>query len=128
MNISIMSQNMQELKKEHSGILSRLQEHSFKLNASNTFTAAKPWILKSDSDTYPLIQFHDSNAKFGTFSPLLSSIRIEGDNMLDVKKFYEELNVTLMTTLSSMFCLPEYKDLTSIFDIAPHLIPPDIHT
>ena len=26
-NISIMSQNMQELKKEHSGILSRLQEH-----------------------------------------------------------------------------------------------------
>ena len=40
-DISIMSHNMQELKKEHSGILSRFQEHSFKLNAINTFTSTK---------------------------------------------------------------------------------------
>jgi hypothetical protein len=101
---------MQELKKEHSGILSRLQEHSFKLNASNTFTSTKPWMLKSDSETYPLLKIYDTNTKFGTFSPLLSPIRLEGDKILDIKKFYEEINVTLMTTLSSMLCLPEYKD------------------
>ena len=47
--------------------------------------------------------------------------------MLDIKKFYDEINVTLMTTLSYMLCLPEYKDLTSIFDIEAHLIPPTVH-
>ena len=127
-NISIMSQNMQEMKKEHSGILSRLQEHSFKLNASNTFTATKPWMLKSDSDTYPILKIFDVNTKFGTFAPLLFPIKLEGDKMMDIKKFYEEINVTLMTTLSSMVCLPEYKELTSAFDIATHLVPPEIHT
>ena len=55
--ISIVSQNMQEMKKEPSGILSRLQEHSFRLNASNTFTATKLWLLTSDSHTYPLLKF-----------------------------------------------------------------------
>ena len=85
-------------------------------------------MLKSDSDTYPILKIYSVNTKFGTFSPLLSPIRLEGDKMMDIKKFYEEINVTLMTTLSSMVCLPEYKDLSSTFDIATHLIPPEIHT
>ena len=85
-------------------------------------------MLKSDSETYPLLKIYDTNTKFGTFSPLLSPIRLEGDKIPDIKKFYEEINVTLMTTLSSMFFLPEYKDLSSTFDIATHLIPPEIHT
>ena len=127
-NISVMSQNMQDLKKEHSDILSCLQEHPFKFNASDTFTATKPWVLKSDSNTYPLLKIYDSNTKFGTLSSLLSPIRLDGDKMLDIKKFYEKINVTLMTTLSSMFCLPQYKDLTSTFDIAIYPIPPEIHT
>ena len=33
-----------------------------------------------------------------------------------------------MTTLSSMFCLQEYKDITPTFDIEAHLIPPKVHT
>ena len=109
-------------------MLSRLQEHSLKLNATNSFSATTPWKLQSDSDSYPLLKIYDAHAKFGSFSPLLSNIKLEGDKMLDIKKFYEEINMTLMTTLSSMTCLPEYKELTATFDIGAHLIPPEIHT
>ena len=60
-------------------------------------------MLKSDSDTYPLLKIYDTNTKFGMFSPLLSTIKLEGVKVLDIKRFYEKINVILMTTLSSMF-------------------------
>ena len=48
--------------------------------------------------------------------------------MIDIKIFYEEINMTLMATLSSMTCLPEYKELNFTFDIGAQLIPLEIHT
>ena len=127
-NIGIISQNMSEIKKEHHGILSHLQEHALKINGSGTISSRKSWMLQSDTYTDPILKVYENTAKFALLAPLLSPIKLDGDKMMDIKKFYEEINVAMMTTLSTMIFLPDYKDLTSSFDIRSHLIPPSVHT
>ena len=83
-NIAIMSQNMSEIKKEHHGILSRLQEHSLKINASGSISSRKPWMLQSDTDTYPILKVYESTTKFSSLAPLLNPIKLDGDKMMDI--------------------------------------------
>ena len=46
---------------------------------------------------------------------------------MDIKKLYEEIHVSMMTTLFTMTFLPDYKDLTISLNIRLYLIPPSIH-
>ena len=119
---------MSEIKKEHNGILSRLQDHSLKINVSGSISSRKPWMLQSDADTYPILNIYENTVKFSSLVHLLSPIKLDGDKMMDIRKFYEEINVAMMTSLSTMTFLPGYKDLTISFDIRSHSISPSVYT
>ena len=53
-NISILNQTMNSTKQEHRSILSKLESHDLKINASNALPG-KPWMLQSDTDMYPIL-------------------------------------------------------------------------
>ena len=97
------------------------------MNASNSFPATKPWMLQSDTNKYPILLAYQNN-KFERFAPMLSQVKLGGDKIADVKRFYNNINVVMMTTLSSMHFLPEYKALTDTFDPVTHILPPTLHT
>ena len=126
-SISIMNKNVTAIKQENRCILSQLQEHALKMNASNSFPATKAWMLQSDTNKYHILLAYQ-NSKFERFAPMLSQVKVGGDKIADVKRFYNNINVVMMTTLSSMHFLPGYKALTDTFDPATHILPPTLHT
>lgn len=59
---------------------------------------------------------YQNTTKFERFTPMLSQITLEGDKIVDVKKFFNNMNVVMMTAFSLMIFFPEYTSLVATFD------------
>ena len=125
-NIYILNQTMTSTKQEHRRILSKLESHDLKINASNALPS-KPWMLLSDTDRYPILTIYQSSSKFSKFAPMIQQINLQGDKISNVRQFYENIDVTIMTSLSTMKFLPEYKDLTTYYVPEKDILPMSTH-
>ena len=47
---------------------------------------------------------------------------------MEIRKFYDLVNTTRMTSLASMKFLPDYDELSAAFDYNNHIITPPDHT
>ena len=47
---------------------------------------------------------------------------------MEIRQFYNIINTAIMTSLASMKFLPDYDDLTEMFDYNNHIIPQSDHT
>ena len=59
---------------------------------------------------------------------MLDTIILKGDNVMEIRQFYNLINTAIMTSLASMKFLPDYDDLTTTFDYESHIVPPSNHT
>ena len=84
-NMSVVSQNMLETKKEHRHVLSKIQEHNIKLSVSNDLPR-KTWILTFDTEKYPILATYQ-NTVITRFTLLLNQIGLQGDKIVDIKQF-----------------------------------------
>ena len=105
----------------------KMEEYDIKLNASGAMSC-KPWALQSDTIKYPILQAYESTSRYSRLSPILETITLTGDNVMEIRQFYDLINTTMMTSLSSIKLLPDYNDLTATFDYHDHIVPPPEHT
>ena len=78
-----------------------MEEHDIKLNASGTISR-KPWALQSDTAKFPILQTYESTSKLLRLAPMLESIVLKGDNVMQIRQFYNQINTAIMTSLAFM--------------------------
>ena len=76
---------MKHVKHENIRIISTLQEHAMKINASNKFPSNKHWMLQLDTTQYPILMAYHHTTEFERFTPILSQITLGGDKIVDIK-------------------------------------------
>ena len=59
---------------------------------------------------------------------MLETITLNGDNVMEIRQFYDIINTKMTKSLLSMKFLPDYDDLTATFDYSDNIIPPPDHT
>ena len=125
-SISVLTEHVQDKKREHKFILSKLETHDIKLNAANVLPS-KPWVLQSDFDQYPILRLYQNQMLFNQLPTLLKTISLTGDSITNVKQFYNNINMALMTSVSVMKFFSTYEYLTIQFDPKTHIVPPSNH-
>ena len=126
-NIAQLSDDVKVQIKENRYLRRKMEEHDIKLNASGTISR-KPWALQSDTAKYPILQTYESTSRYSRLAPMLDTIILKGDNVMEIRQFYNLINTAIMTSLASMKFLPDYDDLTTTFDYESHIVPPSNHT
>ena len=77
--------------------------------------------------SYPILLAYQNN-KFERFVIKISQVKLGWDKIADVKSFYNNSNVVMMTALSSVHFLSEYTALTDTFGPEFNILPPNLHT
>ena len=126
-NIVQLAENVRTQTTENKFLRKKMEEHDIKLNASGTISR-KPWALQSDTAKFPILQTYESTSKFSRLAPMLEPIVLKGDNVMQIRQFYNQINTALMTSLASMKFYPEYDDLKPGFEHYNHVVPPKDHT
>ena len=117
----------QEQQQEINQLKKMTDTHAIKLRPSS-YTPSSPWQLHSDNETYPILNSTDSKYNhFAKFRSYLEDLELQGDNLKDIKKWWNSINSKLMTTLGTNKALPQYKDLTPNYNPRETLIPPPEH-
>ena len=102
--------------------------HAIKLAPTSTIQSKSPWQLHSDIEQYPILRSTDSKYNhFAKFRTYLQDLELQGDDLRDIKKWWNSINSKLMTTLGSNIALPQYKDLNPHYSPKDTLIPPQNH-
>ena len=127
-NINDITYTVKEHSKTQRKMLSTLEDHGLKLNATGTFSATSPWALTSDAETYPILRSVGKQSHFSALPKMLDQIFLDGDDLSSIQHFYDAINAAIMTTLSSNKFLPDYADLSHGFDHILHLLPTSTHT
>ena len=101
-NITNLQQSVTTTNQEYKRLASIVETHSIKLNASNALPSNKPWMLQSDTQKYPILCAYQSNFNFAKYSQMLAQVQLQGESIIEVKQFYENIDVAIMTSLSVM--------------------------
>ena len=127
--LNSLTQVMNDQSKSHRTILSKIQEHELKLNATGSLSMTSPFQIVVDSDKYPILKSATNHhSHFSSLPKTLMTIALKGDDISAVQHFYDTVNTAFMTTLSSNTFLPDYVDLPMTFDFKNHLLPDPMHT
>ena len=59
---------------------------------------------------------------------MLDTVILKRGNMVEIRKFYNLINIAIMKSLASIKCLPDYNELKPRFDYDDHIIPRIDHT
>ena len=59
---------------------------------------------------------------------MLDTIILKGDNVMEIRQFYNLVNTEIMTSLALMNVLPDYDELKPRFYYYGHIILPTDHT
>ena len=102
-----------------------VESHALKLNATSKMGGA--WQLNSDEDKYPILKNEKYN-HWSKYNGNLKDIVLEGDNLIDLKKFWNAMNTAFTSTLNANTGLEEYEDIMESYSIKDHLVPPLGHT
>ena len=70
---------------------------------------------------------YQSTGQFTRLPNLLHSIVLKGDTIMEVKQFYNSINMAMMTSVAAMTFFPAYEMLTKGFDPKAHIVPPLTH-
>ena len=123
-----MAQKIKDQSATQRKMMSTIEDHGLKLNATGTFSSTSPWQLTSDADKYPILRSVTKQSHFSTLSKMIEPIQLEADDLASIQIFYDRINAAIMTTLSSNKFLPDYVDLPFNFDHRDHLLPEPTHT
>ena len=103
-----------------------VENHALKLNATSTMKAGA-WALHSDEDAYPILK----NEKFNHWSKYNDNVKnivLEGDNLMDLQKFWNTMDTAFTSTVNANKGLGEYETLTETYSAVKILVPPPGHT
>ena len=112
--------DLKYLKKE-------VEQHAIKINAANSFGSGEAWLLRSDEEIYPILT-KDKNNHWSKYNNNLKDIKLEGDSLQQLQKFWHTMDTALSSTLNSNKGLGEYDKLTEHYSVKETLVPPQGHT
>ena len=118
----IANDNQQDIR----NIKRTMESHSLKLNATSTMRGGA-WQLHSDEDQYPILKNEKYN-HWSKYNDNLKNIVLEGDNLMDLQKFWNAMDTAFSSTLNANKGLEEYDKLTDTYSAIDILVPPLGHT
>ena len=108
------------------GMKKVIEQHALKLNATNSYKGGA-WKLHSDEDMYPMLK-QDRNCHWSKYNANVKDIKLEGDTLIQLQKFWHANDTAITSTLSANKCLGNYEDLTEYYLAKNVLVPPTGHT
>ena len=108
------------------GLKNKVEKHSLKLNASNG-TSGGVWQLHSDTEIYPILK-QDKINHWSKYNDNLKNIKLEGDSLIELQKFWNALDTAFTSTLNTNKGLGDYDKLQSTFSAWEVLVPSMEHT
>ena len=98
-------------------MMSKIEEHELKLNATGSLSIKSPFQLVINSDQFPILKLEgNQHVHFSSLSNMIKKITLHGDDIASVQQFYDAINMAFMTTISSSRFLPQYVKLNANFD------------
>ena len=125
-SIAQLKYKQQEFGEEKRAILQTIESHNFKLNTKG-HSPRSLWQNIPDIDQYPLIKSQMINHHASSFQSSLLHIALQGDRIAQIQNCYDDINSTIMITLSTNVALPEYNAHTPGFNYNAHLLLPTLH-
>ena len=92
----------------------KVESHGLKINAANSYGNGGSWLLKSDEDVYPILK-KDKTNHWSKYNANLKDIKLEGDSLQQLQKFWHVMDTALTSTLNSNKGLGDYEDLTESY-------------
>ena len=103
-----------------------VENHALKLNATSTMKAGA-WQLHSDEDVYPILKNEKGN-HWSKYNDNVKNVILEGDNLMDLQKFWSAMDTAFTSTVNANKGLGEYETLTEKYSAVETLVPPPGHT
>ena len=85
------------------------------------------WKLYSDDETYPILK-QDKMKHWSKYNDNLKNVKLEGDTLMDLQKFWNTLNTAFVSILNTNKGLGDYDKLQSTFSASDELVLPLRHT
>ena len=108
------------------GIQREVEKHSLKPNSSNRKLGGA-WKSYSDDEKYPILK-QDKMNHWLKYNDNLKNVKLEGDTLMDLQKFWNTLNTAFVSTLNTNKRLGDYDKLQSTFSASDELVLPLRHT
>lgn len=78
----------------------KVKTHSININTVNSYGSRGAWILRSDEVSYPILR-KDKNNYWSKYNDYLKNIKVEGDSLQQLHKFWYAMDTSLSSILNS---------------------------